>query len=72
MKISMDVLMTMIPRAEDRARMTDLAEQYRTGRAEGVVDCVLDELDKHWRAIRRPKPSREEVVEMLLEVGEER
>lgn len=67
MKISMQVLMTLIPRADDRARITDLARQYRTGRQEGVLDSVLAELDRHWRPIRRPRPSREEVMEMLMD-----
>lgn len=65
MKISMENLLALIPREEDRSRMREFSHRYRTARADGVLDDVMREIDKHWRAIRRPMPTREEVAEML-------
>lgn len=58
-------LLAMIGREEDRARMGELARRYRAARAEGVIDDVMREIEKHWRAIRKPMPTRDEVREML-------
>jgi hypothetical protein len=65
MKIPMKNLLALIPREEDRARMRELSRRYRTARADGVLDDVLLEIEKHWRAVRRPMPTREEIREML-------
>jgi len=67
MKISMTNLLALIPREEDRERLREFSQRYRAARADGVIDDVLRELEKHWRAMRRPMPTRDEVRQMLDE-----
>jgi hypothetical protein len=71
MKIDLPTLLTLVPRAEDRARLLELARAYRAGRAGGVLDDVMVEVERHWRAIRRPMPTRAQLAEMLAEAGDD-
>jgi hypothetical protein len=65
MKISMTSLLALVGREEDRARLRELSRRYRTARAEGVLDDFMQEVEKAWRAIRKPMPTRDEVRQML-------
>jgi len=67
MKISMDALLKLISVDADRARMRELSKRYRTARTDAVLDEVMNEIEKRWRAIRKPMPTRDEVREMLDE-----
>lgn len=67
MKISMNSLLALVGREEDRARLRELSRRYHAARAEGVLDDVMQEIEKAWRAIRKPMPTRDEVRQMLDE-----
>jgi len=66
-KISMENLMTLIPQADDRARIVSIGANYKSTSAESALDDFMSEIERHWRAVRRPQPSRTEVAEMLRE-----
>jgi hypothetical protein len=75
MEWKLESLLDLIPREGDRAELRDLGRRHNravvsrapAAEREAILDEAMARVQDHFRAIRHPLPSRDDLAQMLAE-----